>query len=88
MLEKEEGRLQKSVEKSKSRKSDLEKEERRLQKWLEKTQDDAKKAEINAKIKNTQEQMEKLEQELNSQLENQNLVAQVEVKNNKNNPYV
>jgi hypothetical protein len=76
------------VEKAKSRKSDLEKEEKRLKNWLKKTQDDTKKTEINAKIKNTQEQMEKLEKELNSQLENQNLVAQVEVENNKNNPYL
>jgi hypothetical protein len=82
MLEKEEKRLQKSVEKSKMKMTDLEREEKRLQKLLDKAKNGSHKEDINAKIKVVQEQMEKLEAELNSQLESQNLITQIEVNNN------
>ena len=76
------------MENSIKKKERLEKEEKTLQKQLEKAKNDDQKAEINAKIKTRQEQIEKLEQELNSQLETQELITQVETQNIKNNPYV
>ena len=53
-----------------------------MQKLLDKVENELQKADANIKIKIVQEQIEKLQKELTSQSEAQNLVAQIEIKNN------
>jgi len=67
------------VEKAKSELIKSKKEENILQKQLDKAKKNSDKEIINKKIKNKQEQIEKLERELNSQLETQNIITQIEV---------
>jgi len=72
------------VEKLKDELKKLGIEEKRLQKKLSKAKDEGslQEATTNEQIQVVQEQIEKLSKELTSQLEVQELIAQIEVKNN------